>query len=92
VIAAACRLSSVASLIAAVSAACRKLATDEVVTSRTIGSTMNASSSPPSSQVITPNQPEGQPRAARFARVVDSVVVTWSLWRWVARQPFSPAG
>jgi hypothetical protein len=61
VIAAACRLSKIASLTAAVLAACRKLATDEVVTSRMIGSTMNASSRPPSSQVTTPNQPDGQP-------------------------------
>ena len=66
-IAAACRLSSVASLTAAVLAAACKLATEEVVTSRMIGSTMNASSSPPSSQVTTPNQPAGQLRADRSA-------------------------
>ena len=79
VIAAACRLSKMASLTAAIPAACRKLATDEVVTSRMIGSTMNASSRPPSSQVTTPNQPDGQLRAGCPACVVVFVVVTWSL-------------
>ena len=87
-IAAACRLSSVASLTAAVLAAACTLATEEVATSRMIGSTMNASSSPPSSQVTTPNQPAGQLRADRSA----CVVVTWSLCRRAACLPISPAG
>ena len=68
-----------ASLTAAMPAACRRLATDEVVTSRMIGSTMNASSSPPSSQVTTPNQPDGQLRPGCRACAVVCVVVTWSL-------------
>jgi hypothetical protein len=44
-----------------------------------IGSTMNASSSPPSSQVTTPNQPDGQLQAGCRALVVVFVLVTWSL-------------
>ena len=78
-IAAACRLSKIASLTAASPAACRKLATDEVVTSRMTGSTMNASNSPPSSQVTTPNQPDGQLRADCRASAVVLFVLTWSL-------------
>jgi hypothetical protein len=62
VIAAACRLSSVASRIAAVVAAWRRLATGEVAASRTIGSTMKASSRPPSVHITAPNQPPGQRR------------------------------
>src|SRR4029077_15595858 len=61
---------------------------DEVVTSRMIGSTMNASSRPLSSQVTTPNQPIGQLRAGRRA----CVVVTWSLCRRTAYLPVLPAG
>ena len=64
---------------AVLAAACRRLAADEVVTSRMIGSTMNASSRPPSSQVTTANQPDGQLRAVCRACVVVCVVVTWSL-------------
>src|SRR6185437_16722782 len=62
VMAAACRLSRVASRTPAVAAACRRLDGGAATASLMIGSTMKASSRPPASHITTVNQ--GQPRRA----------------------------